>query len=79
MNDTFDRLSEVFRTVFEDDDRVITRETSAANVPYWDSLMHVSLIVSVEREFGIRFLSSEVTDLKNLGELCDLVERKLKA
>ena len=70
-----DDLQEVFRSTFEDDALVINRNTTAKDVVGWDSLTHVTLLVSLEERFGIRFKSSEVADLKNVGELLDLVER----
>ena len=71
-----EEVQEVFRSVFEDDSLVIARDTTASDVEGWDSLAHVTLLVSLERRFGIRFKSSEVADLKNVGELVDLVERR---
>ena len=76
MSSTLDRLTEVFQDVFEDDDLVIARETTAADVEDWDSLMHVTLVVNVEREFGFRFKSSEVSALQSVGDLIDLIERE---
>jgi acyl carrier protein len=70
-----DALQDVFRDVFEDDSLVITRATTAKDVPGWDSLMHVSLMVRIESHFKIRFRSADVGGLKNVGELVDLVER----
>lgn len=69
------RLQQVFREVFDDDDIVLTDATTARDIPDWDSLAHVSLIVAVEREFAIRFTSTEVNALKNVGELRLLIER----
>jgi acyl carrier protein len=74
MTDTLNRLTDVFRDVFDDEALTITRETTAADVPAWDSLMHVTLIVAVERSFGVRFKSSEVASLQNVGELVDLID-----
>ena len=76
MDSIFDRLVVVFRDVFDDDDLEVTRETSAADVENWDSLMHVSLIIAVEKAFGVRFSSSEVAGLQNVGELADLIQAK---
>jgi len=74
MSSTLDRLTEVFQDVFEEDDLLITRETTAADVEDWDSLMHVTLIVNVEREFGVRFKSSDVSALASVGDLIALIE-----
>lgn len=76
MSDTLTRLTAVFHDVFDDDSIVLTRETTAADVEGWDSLMHVTLMMSIESAFKIRFVSSEVTGLKDVGQLADLIARK---
>jgi acyl carrier protein len=58
---------------------VLEDTTVARDVPGWDSLTHVSLIVAIEREFKIRFTSGEITKLENVGALRKLVESKLAA
>lgn len=76
LNDTLATVQEVFRETFQDDRILLTRETTAAQIEDWDSLMHVTLMVSLETTFGIRFSSSEVASFKNVGELIDLVEAR---
>jgi acyl carrier protein len=71
------RLGEVFCDVFDAEDLTITRQSTAADVPGWDSLMHVRLILEVEKAFGVRFTSSEVASFGNVGELVDAIERKV--
>lgn len=71
------QLSEVFQDVFEDDELSIARDLTAKDVADWDSLMHVTLILAVEKEFSIRLSSSEVTSLTNVGDFIDLIEVKL--
>ncbi len=78
MSSTRDRLQEVFVDVFGDDEIVIARETTAVDVADWDSLMHVSLMLAVEKAFDIRFSSAEVAELETVGELIDLIDTKLK-
>ena len=76
VSESLDRLAGVFREVFDDDEVVVTPQTSAADVDGWDSLMHVNLMLSVEKEFGVRFSSSEVAMLQDVGELVGLIESK---
>ena len=52
----------------------MTRETGAADVEGWDSLTHVTLVLTIEKAFAIRFKSSQVASLKNVGELADLID-----
>jgi acyl carrier protein len=79
MDETMARLNEVFQDVFDDDELHVTRETTAQEIEGWDSLMHVTLIVNVEKAFGVRFASAEVAALKNVGELTDLIARRTAA
>jgi len=79
MRDLMSELTQVFQDVFEDDVLVISRSTTAADVAGWDSLQHVTLILQVERRFGFRLSSAEVADLKSVGDLLDIVQRRLGA
>jgi acyl carrier protein len=75
MNTT-DRLTDVFRQVFEDKTIVLTPETTANDIDGWDSLSHVNLIVAVEAAFNIEFTRQEATRFKNVGELIANIEKK---
>ncbi len=77
MGEVFERLTGVFREVFEDDGLAVSPASSPRDIEGWDSLRHVSLVVAVENEFGITFRSSEVGSFKTAGELAALVERHL--
>lgn len=74
MSDTLKQLNEVFLDVFDDDELTVNRETTAHDVQGWDSLMHVTLMLTVEKALGVKFTSAEVASLKNVGELVDLVD-----
>ena len=76
MSATFDRLNGVFQQVFDDDELEITRETSTKDVEGWDSLMHVTLLINVEKAFGVKFSSSEVASLGRVGDLVDLIDAR---
>ena len=76
QSECLERLNEIFRDVFDDEDLIITRETSADDIAEWDSVMHVSLIIEIEKAFGIRFSSTEVAQLQNVGDLVDLINTK---
>ena len=76
MSDTLDKLTDVFRDVFDDDNLNINRNTSAADIEAWDSMMHVNLMLRVEGAFKLRLTSSEVTGLKNVGQLVDLIDAR---
>jgi len=79
MEDRLDRLTRVFRDVFDDDELQISRQTTAKDVEGWDSLMHVTLVVNVEKAFKVKFTSSEVASLQNVGDLIDLIDARSPA
>lgn len=72
------RVQTVFNAVFERDDVVLTKETTAHDVDEWDSMMHIQLIMALEQEFGVRFALGELADLKNVGDALDLIHKKIK-
>ncbi len=71
------QLNEVFRDVFDDEDIVVTDETTADDVEDWDSLEHINLIVAVERSFKIKFTMGETTSMKNVGEMVDIIMSRI--
>lgn len=75
-NDVMTRLTGVFRSVFANETLTLSRATTAQDVDGWDSLMHINLIVAIEREFKMRFTTREITGLRNFGDLMDLIARK---
>ena len=76
---TYQRLTPVFRDIFDDDDLVPTPTLSAHQVNGWDSLANVRLFLEIERAFCIRFSATEIGSLKNVGQLADLIEKKAHA
>lgn len=71
-DEVYARLKEVFQDVF-DRDVVLADATTAADVPGWDSLNHITLIGTIEDEFDIKFPMKDVVHMKNVGELVDKI------
>jgi len=74
MSATLERVTRVFREVFQNHQIEVGPTTTAADIAGWDSLMHVTLLLHMEREFGIRFNTTQVATLKNVGQLIELIE-----
>ena len=70
--EVYSRLTDVFRDVF-DREVALADETTAADVPGWDSLNHITLIGAVEDEFDVKFPMKDVVGMKNVGELVDKI------
>jgi acyl carrier protein len=74
---TIDTLTQVFRTVFEDDTITVNPQTTADQVDGWDSLSHAVLILAVENQFKIRFTQKELLTFKNVGDLLRAIDSKI--
>jgi acyl carrier protein len=70
------KLTPLFRDVFANDDIIAQEDLSAKDVEGWDSLSHINMIVAVEKTFKVRFTTREVSSLKKVGDLIDLIKQK---
>jgi acyl carrier protein len=71
------RLTDIFRDLFDDESIVLTPETTAADVPGWDSFNHINLIVATEMQFKIKFRTAEIESLRNVGHFVQVIQAKL--
>ena len=70
-------LTDLFREIFVDDEIVLARETSAADLPGWDSMKHIEIIIAIEQKCGVRFSSRQVESLHSVGDLVSVIDQKL--
>ena len=70
-------LTTVFRNILDDDNLLLRPDLTASEVPGWDSLMHINLIVAVESHFGIRFKTAELESLQNVGHFVQLIGQRV--
>ena len=75
-NEIVKRLTDVFRDIFDDDSIVITEKTTANDIDDWDSIEHINLIGAVEEEFSMRFKMREVSGMKNVGEMINIIDER---
>lgn len=68
----FEKLSEVFSDVF-DEEITVTAGTTSADIEEWDSLTHITLISEVEDVFGMKFAMKDVLGMQNVGEMADII------
>ncbi|MBR5722227.1 MAG: acyl carrier protein [Oscillospiraceae bacterium] len=74
--EAMEALTPIFREVFDDDSIELTDELTAADVEGWDSVEHFNLISEIESAFGMRFKMKEVSGMKNVGELAEIVAER---
>lgn len=69
----FEKLNAIFQDEFDDESIQVTEATTANDIEDWDSLAHISLIAAIEDELGMKFTMGEVTGMKNVGEMADVI------
>jgi acyl carrier protein len=79
MDEIYARLTGIFHDVFADDTIVVTPGLTAADVPEWDSLSHIRLVLAVQKAFKIKFSAAQTANLTNVGEFADLIRAKTVA
>lgn len=71
--EVYERLHSVFWDEFDDESIHIDDETTSADISGWDSFEHINLIVAVEKEFGIRISMKDAQQMKNVGEMVEII------
>lgn len=70
-----ERLKEIVQDVLGDDRLELDEHTTAKDVPGWDSLAHINIMVSVETEYGVSFTTDQLSRFRDLGELQGFLHR----
>ena len=70
------KVQDIFRDLLDNESIVLSSETTADDVDGWDSLVHIQLIVAIEKYFKIKFTSREILTWKNVGEMIDCISLK---
>ena len=66
-------ITPIFRSVFDDPNLVLTAELTASDVPLWDSLNHIVLVVELETLTGLTFSTEQLAGLANVGDFVTLI------
>ena len=72
-NEVLKKLNVIFRDVFDDDSIVINDRTTSNDIEEWESIDHYNLMCDVDDEFSMRFKMKEVSGMKNVGEMVDII------
>lgn len=74
----FEKLTEVFEDVFDDEDLEISETITSDDIEGWDSLVHINLIGSIEDEFGIKFAMEDLKNLESVSKIIDRIQELIK-
>ena len=72
-----EKLTDIFRTLFNNPGLILREGLVAPDVPGWDSFNHVNLMITIEQEFGVKFTNEEVAKMQNIDDLKKVLEGKL--
>ena len=70
-------VQSIFRDIFDEEELIINDSTNSDDIEDWDSLNHINLVSSIEREFKIKFALGELLELKDVGAMIELMLKKL--
>lgn len=76
QDEIYAQLTDVFRAQFKNPNLQIAAEMTANDMQGWDSLAHIRLILGVEKSFGVKFKTAEVSSFRNVGDLVALIVQK---
>jgi len=71
-----DRLEKVIRQVFDIEAEIIDENWTSEDIPDWDSVGHLNLIMEVEKEFGIKIEIEEMFEVEKLGDITRILHKK---
>lgn len=71
------KLEKIFRNVFDNETIQIKREMTANDLDEWNSLNHMLLVSEIENVFSIKFRLKELNQMKNVGDMIDMIISKL--
>lgn len=71
------QMQDIFIDVLDNDDIVLTEDTTADDIEEWDSLSHIQLVVGIENHFKIKLTSKEIMECANVGDIADCIKGKI--
>ena len=67
------RLEIIFQEIFNDENIQILPDMTADDIEEWDSVMQITLVFTIENEFGLILNAADVGQLDNIGDMIDLI------
>ncbi len=73
------QLSAIMREVLDDPSITLTAATTASDVEGWDSMTNITFVVEVEQRFGVKFNTAEIEEMRNVGDMLQIIAAKKPA
>tara|TARA_B100000686_G_C16747175_1_gene950184 strand:- start:1597 stop:1839 length:243 start_codon:yes stop_codon:yes gene_type:complete len=75
----YSKICKIFEDIFDTNKFKLKKTTSAKDISNWDSINNLKLIIVIEKEFKIKFDPDEIVEIRNVGELIQSIENKVKS
>jgi acyl carrier protein len=62
-------LEKVIAETFAVPEAAVADGLALSDIPTWDSLAHMMLIVRLEQDYAIEFSGDEIADLRSVGDI----------
>ncbi len=79
MSATLDQLRGIASDIFGVPAAKITADSSPETIETWDSMQHLNLVLAIEEKFGVQLAPEEIEEMKSVGAIAALVQKKLQA
>ncbi len=79
MNSTLAQVQAIASDIFGVPVGNITAESSPETIENWDSMQHLNLVLAIEEKFGLQLSPEEIEEMKSVGSVAALVEKKLQS
>lgn len=76
-NEIFEKLQEIFKDVFDDDDVVIEENTRFVDMEDWDSLTQLNLRVAISKQFNVKLKINELVEIKEVKDIIEVIIKHL--
>lgn len=77
MENLQSKIFGIIKDTFNRQDIDVSRSTMSSDIPEWDSLKNVEIILAIEQIFCIEFNLNDLKNIKNVGMLIDLIQQKV--
>jgi acyl carrier protein len=71
------KIQSIISEVADDENVVLTEDSTPSDVDCWDSLTHFQLVIQLQQFYGIKVSMTELQSWTSVGNIINSIESKL--
>lgn len=71
-----EKMTDIFKKMFNNENITLHDKTGYSDIEGWDSLMQINIIAAIGKQFSIKFTMEEITSMRDVGKMVEVIERK---